>query len=59
MTEYEMKVLRHLDGEDIPDLMWGAAMSEAAEELLGAGYVERVGGVYLITDAGREALAPN
>jgi len=56
MTDYEKKILRHLNGEDVPDLSWGAAMGEAIGFLKGDGYVRRVGNKYEITDAGRAAL---
>ena len=55
MTSYERDILRHLSGEDVPGLAWGAAMSVAVEWLQGMGYVTR-GSKVTITDAGRAAL---
>lgn len=64
MTGYERDVLRHIAGEDIPSLAWGAAMSEAIEWLFSNGFVGKIrlpggGWKYLITDAGRAALSPS
>lgn len=61
MNDYERDVLRHIAGEDVPGLTWGAAMSEAVEWLFKHGYVGRLrmpdgGWKYLITDAGRALL---
>ena len=61
MTEFERDILRHLNGEDVPGLCWGAAMGVAISGLRAIGLVERVswsGNVisYEITDAGRAAL---
>jgi hypothetical protein len=59
--EFELNILQHLlTGEDIPGLIWGAAMSVAIEELQGGGYVyprRKLGGIsYEITDKGRAIL---
>jgi len=60
LFEYEIKILRYLNGEAAPDLLWGAAMGAAVEFLLEGGYVTltRTPGVvmYSITDKGRAAL---
>lgn len=56
LSEYERSLLHHLNGEDVPGLMWGAAMSEAIETLYSAGYASRTAGRYKITEAGRAAL---
>ncbi len=61
-TDYEMKLLRHLNGAEEPDLIWGAAMSEALGSLKGAGFVkmENAGQgtlAYVITDKGRVVLS--
>jgi hypothetical protein len=57
LTDYDRDMLRHLNGEDVPGLFWGAAMGECIEHLHGHRLVERRGGRYLITDAGRRALS--
>lgn len=61
ITEYEKQLLRHLVGEQVEGLMWGAAISVAVEHLHGAGLVERRlrDGViaYEITEAGRKVVA--
>ena len=59
---YEIEVLRHLNGEDTPDLIWGAAMSEALSALKSGGFVKMELAsqgtmAYVITDKGREALS--
>lgn len=60
MNEFERDVLRVIAGEDVPGMMWGAAMSEAVEYLQGRGFCRRVLKddtiTYEITDRGREAL---
>ena len=60
MTDFEKEILRHLNGEDIPGLSWGVAISEAIEYLSGNGYVIRrrktQGINYEITDKGRETI---
>ena len=57
MTDYDKEILRHLSGEDVPGLCWGAAMSEAIGYLRRNGYAKHIMGVYTITDKGREALS--
>lgn len=61
MIDFEKEILRHLNGEDVPGLSWGAAMSEAIEYLSGNGYVTPrrgpLGINYKITDKGLEAIA--
>ncbi len=59
ITDYERDLLRHLDGQDVPGLAWGAVMGEALGFLKGSGYVRIVpngdGAMrYEITDKGRE-----
>lgn len=56
LSEYELKILRLLNGEDVPGLAWGAAMSVAIETLYEMRLAKRNGGRYEITDAGRDAL---
>ena len=56
MTDYERDIMRHLNGEDVPGLSWGAAMGEALEFLRGDGYVRQRAGRYELTDEGRRAL---
>jgi hypothetical protein len=61
LFETEIRILRCLNGEDVPGVAWGAAMGEAVERLQGHGYVARKitaeGLEYVITDKGREAIA--
>ncbi len=54
MTEFEMQILRLLNGEKFNDLQWGAAMSEATEWLSENGYVT-AGPNYQITPKGKAA----
>ena len=54
LSDYEINILRVLNGEDVPGLMWGAAMSAACGHLKGTGYAT---GLYEITDKGRAAIA--
>lgn len=60
ISEYEYDVLRHLNGDDVPDLIWGAGMAAAIEWLQSRGYVQRVwrdGGVdYVVTEDGIAAI---
>ena len=56
MTDFERKILRHLNGEDVPGLTWGAAMGVAIEWLEDNGYIRNNSGDYEITDTGRAAL---
>ncbi len=56
--QYELDILQHLlTGEDIPGLIWGAAMGECIEWLTNRGYIEprrKMSGIrYEITDKGR------
>jgi hypothetical protein len=53
LSDYEINILRVLNGEDVPGLMWGAAMSAACGHLKGTGYAT---GLYEITDKGRAAI---
>lgn len=61
LGEFDREVLRSLNGEDVPGLAWGAAMSVAIEYLHGKGLVTRrmktSGLTYEISDKGRAALA--
>lgn len=41
MTEYDVKILRELNGEPQEGLAWGAAMGVCIEDLYGSGYVAR------------------
>ena len=59
LTEFELDLLRDLDGED-RGMAWGAAMAVAVEHLYGEGYLTRsfdpVKGIsYEISELGREA----
>ena len=60
LTDYDILVLRELNGENPQGLVWGAGMSVSISFLKNRGYVEtRVtpGLVeYVITDKGRQAL---
>ena len=60
LTEYEIKLLRHLNGEKVDDLISGAAMGEAVEHLYRAQLARRdiknSGIHYTITEKGRELL---
>ena len=40
-TDFDVDVLRAMNGEDVPGMAWGAAMSVAIEYLYGAGYASR------------------
>lgn len=54
MTTFELDILRVLNGEDVPDIVAGAAMWTAAAWLKGRGYAE---GHYTISQKGRNYLA--
>lgn len=56
LTNFELKILRHLNGENIPDLQWGSAMGAALEFLREKGFIEGFSSLH-ITDAGRKAVA--
>jgi hypothetical protein len=56
ISDYERDLLRHLNGEDVPGLSWGAAMGAAIEFLRSDGLVEGYTDIR-ITDAGRAAIA--
>ena len=61
MHEFDEKVLRAISGVDIPDLVWGAAMTVAVESLHEQGYIRQVprgdrGIAYVCTERGREYL---
>lgn len=53
LSEYDIKVLRTLNGEEIEGLYWGAAMAITCEDLKRAGYAK---GLYEISDAGKRLL---
>jgi len=59
MTDYEMKVLRDIAGEYVPDLIADAALNQALEALGGSGYIAACPGgmAFVITDKGRAAIA--
>ena len=57
LTDYDIRVLRCIAGEDVPGLKWGAAMSVALEALQHSGLVTPSPGQICITDKGRELLA--
>jgi predicted transcriptional regulator len=61
VTKFELDILRHLNGEETPELRWGAAMSVAIEWLHGGGYVRREFNKrslnYVITDKGKALLS--
>lgn len=52
--EFEVQILRTLNGEEVPGLVAGAAMWEAARSLRGMGLAQ---GTYYITQAGKDYLA--
>jgi len=54
-TDYEIKILRHLNGEQFDDLSWGGAMGACVEFLQGSGYATR-GSNVKITDKGKDLL---
>ena len=56
LDDHDLDVLRCINGEDVPGLLWGAAMSVSLEALCGGGYARLVGGRATITDKGRERL---
>lgn len=60
-TQFEIDVLRELNGERVEGMCWGAAMGEAVEWLHGSGYISRSmknGALtYEINDAGHALLA--
>ncbi len=56
LSDYEIKILRYLNGDDMPDLAWGAAMGAAVEFLAGGGLVTR-GPNYFITEKGKAFIA--
>jgi hypothetical protein len=49
-TDMEIEVLRILNGEDVPDWTWGAAMSACCESLKSVGLAK---GCYEISDKGK------
>lgn len=53
MTAFELDVLRVMNGEEMPDMVGGAAMWSACAWLKGRGYAE---GHYSISQKGREYL---
>lgn len=59
-TPMEIDWLRHIAGEDVPGLIYGAAMWACIEYLEGSGYVyctwTSEGGVYKLTERGKQFL---
>ncbi len=55
LTPTEIDVLRHLNGDAAPGLVWGAAMSEACGVLAGRGLITPPP-MCFITAAGRAVL---
>lgn len=53
-NQFEIEVLRILNGEDVPGWTWGAAMAVCCTTLKAMGYAR---GMYEITQKGREYLA--
>ena len=41
MTNFERDVLRAMNGEHVPGLIWGAAISQALDALKGAGLISQ------------------
>ncbi len=39
LTEYDIKILRECNGENVPGIMWGAAMSVTISYLRGIGFL--------------------
>lgn len=66
LTDRDIRLLRWIAGEDVPDMRWGAATSVALETLQGSGYVTRDAvrlhltekGRALMDDISREDLGP-
>jgi hypothetical protein len=60
LVEYELQVLRSVNGDFSAGLAWGAAYIEALVRLHSMGYLSRYpsagGPVYIITTTGRAAL---
>ena len=54
MLDYDLQVLRAMNGEEVPGLAWGAAMAVSAAWLKSRGYAE---GTYTITQKGKDLLA--
>lgn len=54
LSEYDVKVLRVINGEDIPGIIAGAALWATAAWLKGRGYAQ---GHYEIAQKGRDYLA--
>lgn len=53
MTDLDLKTLRALGGQDVPDFQWGAVVSVCMEFLVGHGFAERG---YKITSKGVDFL---
>jgi hypothetical protein len=63
LCDYELKVLRILDGQEVPEIIYGAGLMAAIEFLQGSGHIKRtmismpdieIG--YSLTDKGREVI---
>jgi hypothetical protein len=53
LVPQEIEVLRILNGEDVPEWSWGAAMAVCCEHLKGCGYAKDM---YEISDKGKKYL---
>jgi hypothetical protein len=53
MTDMDVEVLRILNGEDLPNWGWGAAMAACCSYLKGEGYAQ---GLYEISPKGKQLL---
>jgi len=53
LTEYDIQVLRELNGEKVEGLCWGAAMSVTCSYLKKLGFAQ---GTYEITEKGKNYL---
>ena len=56
ITDYDVQILRELNGETVEGLRWGAAMANSCEFLRNIGYAE---GNYRISKKGKEFLKVN
>jgi hypothetical protein len=53
MTDMDVEVLRILNGEELPNWSWGAAMAVCCSYLKGKGYAQEL---YEISPKGRQLL---
>jgi hypothetical protein len=61
LTAFDILVLSDMVGEKVPDMTWGAAMSDTIEKLVRTGHAVRQitddnAITYVITDEGRAAV---